>query len=152
GDFTIKTPEEQRIRDPHAKYLPEIARSCSLLARKVETIVNHGHFPLVIGGDHSIAMGTIAGISASARKRKKKIGVFWVDAHGDFNTPASSPSGNIHGMPLAVCCGLGPHQLTSIGGDFRKVDPKNVVIIGLRNLDKAERENLKKFGVKIFTM
>jgi arginase len=152
GDLTIKTPEEQRIKDPHAKYLPEIARACNLLARKVETIVSRGHFPLVIGGDHSIAMGTVAGISAGAKKRKKKIGVFWIDAHGDFNTPQSSPSGNIHGMPLAVCCGLGPHPLTSIGGDFRKVDPHNVAIIGLRNVDTAEKQNLRKFGVKIFTM
>src|SRR5437899_10985715 len=80
GDLTIKTPEEQRIKDPHAKYLPEIARACNLLARKVETIVGHGHFPLVIGGDHSIAMGTVAGISIGAKKRKKKIGVFWIDA------------------------------------------------------------------------
>lgn len=152
GDITIRTPEEQRIKDPHAKYLPEIARACTVLARKVEKIAHRGHFPLVLGGDHSIAIGTIAGISANAQKRKKKIGVFWVDAHGDFNTPHSSPSGNIHGMPLAICVGLGARQLTSVNGAFRKVDPKNVAIIGLRDLDKMERENIKKYGVNIFTM
>lgn len=152
GDLTIKTPEEQRIKDPHAKFLPEIARACIVLAHKVEKIMHHGEFPLVLGGDHSIAIGTIAGISAHAQKRKKKLGVFWVDAHGDFNTPQSSPSGNIHGMPLAVCCGLGPKPLTSVNGAFRKVDPQNVAIIALRDLDRKEKENLKKFGVKIFTM
>ena len=125
GDITIKTPEEQRIKDPHAKYLPEIARACGVLARKVEKIAHHGQFPLVLGGDHSIAIGTIAGIAANAQKRKKKMGVFWVDAHGDFNTPQSSPSGNIHGMPLAVCVGLGPRPLLSVGGNFTKVDPRD---------------------------
>ena len=106
----------------------------------------------MVGGDHSIAIGTVGGLSAHARKRKKKIGLFWVDAHGDFNTPASSPSGNIHGMPLAICAGLGPRQLLNVGGPFRKIDPQNIAIIGLRNLDKVERQNLIKYGVNIFTM
>src|SRR5512143_2061163 len=82
GDLSIKTQEEQRIRDPHAKYLPEITRAVGVLARKVENVLGHGHFPLVLGGDHSVAIGTIAGVSAFARKRKKKVGVFWIDAHG----------------------------------------------------------------------
>ena len=152
GDLSIKTQEEQRVKDPHAKYLPEIARVTGVLARKVEKIVQHGHFPLVLGGDHSIAMGTVAGISAHARKKKKKVGIFWIDAHGDFNTPGSSPSGNIHGMPLAVCAGLGPKQLIHVNGAFRKVDPKDIAIIGLRDVDRVEREYLLKAGVKIFTM
>ena len=152
GDLTIKTQEEQRIKDQHAKYLPEIARACNVLAKKVEKIAHHGHFPLVLGGDHSIAIGTVAGLALNAKRRKKKLGIFWVDAHGDFNTPASSPSGNIHGMPLAVCAGLGPKPLLSVGGSFRKVEPKNIAIIGLRDLDRLEKENLKKFGVKIYTM
>lgn len=152
GDLTIKTPEEQRIKDPHAKYLPEIVRVCSVLSRKVEKIAQQGQFPLVLGGDHSIAIGTIAGIAANAQKRKKKVGVFWIDAHGDFNTPHSSPSGNIHGMPLAVCVGLGPRPLLSVGGNFTKVDPKNVAIIGLRDLDRTEKENIKKYGIQLFTM
>ena len=152
GDLTIKTQEEQRIKDPHAKYLPEITRAVKVLARKVEQIVHHNHFPLVLGGDHSIAIGTISGIAAHTKKKRKKLGVLWIDAHGDFNTPESSPSGNIHGMPLAVCVGLGPRPLRSVAGSFRKVEPENVVIIGLRTLDAGERENIKKFGVKIFTM
>lgn len=152
GNLAIKTQEEQRVKDPHAKYLPEITRAVSILARKVEGIIRGGNFPLVLGGDHSIAIGTISGIAAHARKKKKKIGVFWVDAHGDFNTPESSPSGNIHGMPLAVCVGLGPRALRNIGGAFPKVDPQNIAIIGLRNLDQGEKNNLRKRGVNIFTM
>lgn len=152
GDVTIKAQEAQRVKDAKAKYLPEIARACSVLARKVEKICHADDFPLVLGGDHSIAIGTVAGLSLDARRRKKKLGIFWVDAHGDFNTPSSSPSGNIHGMPLAVCAGLGPRQLVNVGGPFTKVDPKNIAIIGLRDLDKSERENLKKFGVRLYTM
>ncbi len=152
GDLTIKTQEEQRVKDPRAKYLPEITRAMNVLSRKVMNVVSHKHFPLVLGGDHSIAIGTIAGISAYARKRRKKLGVLWIDAHGDFNTPESSPSGNIHGMPLAISAGLGPRSLRAVAGTFRKVDPENVAIIGLRNLDKAERENIIKYGVNIFTM
>ncbi|HMD14273.1 MAG TPA: arginase [Bacteroidota bacterium] len=152
GNLSIKTQEEQRIKDPHAKYLPEITRAVTVLGNKVRKIMQRGHFPLVLGGDHSIAIGTISGIAAHARKRKKKIGVIWIDAHGDFNTPDSSPSGNIHGMPLAVCCGIGPRSLRSVCGNFRKVDPENVAIIGLRNLDRQEREQLIKFGVGVFTM
>jgi arginase len=152
GDLTIKTQEEQRILDPLAKYLPEIARAVGVLSRKVGKVLERGHFPLVLGGDHSIAIGTISGVAVHARKRRKKLGVFWIDAHGDFNTPESSPSGNIHGMPLAICTGLGPRALTRIGGTFRKVEPQNVAIIGVRTLDKGERDNLIKYGVKIFTM
>jgi arginase len=152
GDLAIKTQEEQRVQDPHAKYLPEITRAVTVLSRKVEKVVERGHFPLVLGGDHSIAIGTISGISAFARTKRKKVGVLWIDAHGDFNTPESSPSGNIHGMPLAICTGLGPRSLVNVGGIFRKVDPKNVAIIGLRNLDKGERANILKYGVNIFSM
>jgi len=152
GDLSIKTQEEQRIKDPLAKYLPEISRVVSVLSRKVEKVLEHGDFPLILGGDHSTAIGTISGVAMHARKHSRKLGVFWIDAHGDFNTPQSSPSGNIHGMPLAVCTGLGPRALLRVGGTFRKVDPRNVAIIGLRTLDKGERDNLIKYGVKIFTM
>ena len=141
GDISIKTQEEQKIRDPRMKYLPEITRAVTVLCNKVSGIMEDGRFPLVLGGDHSIAVGTISGIALYARKRKKRIGVLWIDAHGDFNTPASSPSGNIHGMPLAVCSGFGPEPLLAVGGKFRKVDPRNVAIVGLRDLDKQERKN-----------
>ena len=152
GDLAIKTQEEQKIKDPHAKYLPEITRVAGILSRKVEKILRPGHFPLVLGGDHSIAIGTISGAAVEARRKRLKLGVLWVDAHADFNTPESSPSGNIHGMPLAACIGLGPRALTRIGGVFKKVEPQNVAIVGLRTLDKGERANILRYGVKIFTM
>jgi arginase len=152
GDISIKTQEEQRVKDSRAKYLPEITRAVTALAHKVEKVAAKNGFPLVLGGDHSIAIGTVAGIAAHARKKKKKVGIIWVDAHADFNTPESSPSGNIHGMPLAVCAGLGPRQLRNVGGSFRKVDPSNVIIIGLRNVDRGERDNLLKHGLRMFTM
>ncbi len=152
GDMTIKTQEEQRILDHHAKYLPEIARVVSLLARKVETVMGQGKFPLVLGGDHSIAIGSIGGMAAFAKRRKKSVGVFWIDAHGDFNTPETSPSGNVHGMPLAVCTGNGPPELLKVGRIIKKVDPRHVAIIGLRNVDRGERANLMKNGINIFTM
>lgn len=152
GDLSIKTQEEQRIKDQKAKYLPEITRAVKILAKKIEKIVAHGHFPLVLGGDHSIAVGTISGIAAHCRKKRKKLGVLWIDAHADINTPHTSPSGNIHGMPLAVLLGFGPHELTAVGGTFRKLDPQNVAIIGLRSLDEGERANLRKTKVTVFTM
>jgi arginase len=152
GDLNIKTQEEQRIKDQRAKYLPEITRGVSILCNKVAGIMDDGHFPLVLGGDHSIAIGTIGGAAVHARKRKKKLGVLWIDAHGDFNTPGSSPSGNIHGMPLAVCSGLGPEPLLAVGGKFRKVDPRNVTIVGLRDLDAQERKNILRCGVNIHSM
>jgi len=152
GDLTIKTQEEQKIKDERMKYLPEITRAVTILSNKVSAILDDGKFPLVLGGDHSIAIGTISGIAVHAKKRKKRLGVLWIDAHGDFNTPASSPSGNIHGMPLAVCAGLGPEALVSVGGKFRKVDPRNIAIVGLRDLDAQERKNLVRTGVNIYTM
>lgn len=152
GDLTIKTQEEQKIKDQRMKYLPEITRAVTILANKVSGILEDGQFPLVLGGDHSIAIGTISGVAVHTRKRKKRFGVLWIDAHGDFNTPASSPSGNIHGMPLAVCAGLGPEPLLAVGGKFRKVEPRNIAIVGLRDLDAQERKNLVKLGVNIHTM
>jgi arginase len=152
GDLSIRTQEEQTVRDPRAKYLPEITRVVTELAEKVCSITLRKRFPLVLGGDHSIAIGTISGLAAAARKQKKKLGVLWIDAHGDFNTPKSSPSGNIHGMPLAVVTGTGPRQLRSVMGSFRKLDPTLVGIVGLRNLDRVERENLVKCGIHLYTM
>lgn len=152
GDIQVKAPETQRIKDSRLKYLSEIVRACTLLASKVEKTMESGNFPLVIGGDHSIAIGTIAGISSFCRKKNKSLGVLWVDAHGDMNTPETTPSGNIHGMPLAVSVGLGALELTSVGGDFRKVDPKNVVMIAIRDLDEGEKAAIKKNGLNIFTM
>ncbi len=105
-----------------------------------------------MGGDHSVAMGTISGLSNYARKHNLRFGVIWIDAHADMNTDATTPSGNIHGMPFAAVLGEGAVELTTIGGDFRKVDPKNAVLIGVRNIDKAEKEIVKKTGIAHFTI
>ncbi len=152
GDILIKSPEQQKIKNPKLKYLAEIVRSCTLLASKVEKIVEKGKFPLVLGGDHSIALGTIAGISSYCKKNNKTLGVIWIDAHGDMNTDKTSPSGNIHGMPLAASLGFGAIELTSIGGDFQKIEPKNIVMIAIRDLDKEEKVLIKKNRINIFTM
>lgn len=152
GDIPTKNPELQRIRNDKLKYLPEIVRACTLLASKVEKIMASEGFPLVLGGDHSVAIGTIAGISSFAQKSKKTLGVLWVDAHGDLNTDATTPSGNIHGMPLAATMGLGAIELTSIGGDYSKLDPKNIVLIATRELDDGERKLIKEHHLAVYTM
>jgi len=152
GDIVIKPPEQQKIRNDRLRYLTEIVRACTFLSIKIEKILEGLGFPLVVGGDHSIAIGTIAGISAYCASRGKRPGVLWIDAHGDMNTDTTTPSGNIHGMPLAVSLGLGAIELTSVGGDRRKVDPQDVVLIAIRDLDDGERDNIRKLGVNIFTM
>ncbi len=152
GDIPVKVPESQEIDNPKLKYLPEIVRVGTILAHKVEAIMEEGEFPLVLGGDHSIAMGTISGLSSYAQKHGLRFGIIWIDAHADMNTHQTTPSGNIHGMPLAAVLGEGAMELTTIGGDFRKVDPQNVVLIGVRNIDKAEKEVVKKTGITYYTM
>ncbi len=152
GDILTKIPELQKVKNPKLKYLPEIVRACTLLSAKVEKILDMGDFPLVLGGDHSIAIGTIAGVSNYCRKKNKKLGVLWIDAHGDMNTDETSPSGNIHGMPLATSIGLGALELISVGGDFQKVDPNNVVMIAIRDLDEGEKLAIKKNNITIYTM
>jgi len=152
GDIVIKNVEELKVGNERARYLPEIARAATAVARKVERIIGLKHFPLVLGGDHSIAVGTVSGIAAFAHSQGKKLGLLWVDAHGDINTPESSPSGNIHGMPLAALLGFGAPELTSVGGPTPKVDPANVALVGIRSLDAGEKKRLKETGVQVHTM
>jgi arginase len=152
GDITIKNMEELKVGDVHARYLKEIARASALACKKVDRILTRGHFPLILGGDHSIAVGTVSGIAAVARRKGKKLGLLWVDAHGDINTPESSPSGNIHGMPVASLLGHGPAELTGIGGRQPKVDAANVALVGIRSLDEGEKHRLKATGVQVHTM
>lgn len=152
GDIPVKAPEQQKIRNEKLKYLPEIVRACTLLASKVEKIVLSGGFPLILGGDHSIAIGTIGGVASACAKSNKNLGIFWIDAHGDLNTDETTPSGNIHGMPLAAALGFGALELTSIGGGSNKVRPEHVALIATRELDPGERALIKKQGINIFTM
>jgi arginase len=152
GDIDIKNMEEIRVGDARARYLKEISRVSEILARHTEQVMTQEHFPLILGGDHSVAVGSISGIAAFARKRRKKIGILWVDAHGDMNTPATSPSGNVHGMPLASLLGSGPSDLKKVAGDFKKVDPDNVALVGVRSLDGGERKFIEQTGVHVYTM
>jgi arginase len=152
GDLDVIIPEVRHFGDPHAKYLKEIAEACTNLANIVLEIREQGRIPLVLGGDHSIAAGTVSGVSESFRRRGRKIGLMWFDAHADFNTPEISPSGNVHGMPLASIMGYGPIELTHIFGFSPKIQPENAVMIGIREVDPLERELVKKSGVRVFTM
>jgi arginase len=152
GDVVIKNMEELKVGNERARYLAEIARASGIIARKVERIMGLGHFPLVLGGDHSIAIGTVSGIAAFARGQEKKLGMLWIDAHGDINTPETSPSGNIHGMPLATLLGFGASELTAIGTPSTKVDPAKVALVGIRSLDSGEKKRLRETGVQVHTM
>jgi arginase len=152
GDIDIKNAEELKVGDPRVRYLTEIARAATILARKVDRIMGLGHFPLVLGGDHSIAVGTVSGIASFAQRQGKRVGLLWIDAHGDINTPETSPSGNIHGMPLAALLGYGVSELTGVAGSQAKVDPRNVALVGIRSLDTGEKKRLKETGVQVHTM
>jgi len=148
GDIVADRKAVSTTPGTNLKNLDEVARVNEELCKAVDEAMAEGRFPLVIGGDHSMAIGTIAGVL----QHKKNLGIIWIDAHGDMNTGETSPSGNIHGMPLAVSLGMGHDRLTSIGGKENKVDPRNVVLIGCRDLDAGEREVLKNLGITVFTM
>ncbi len=152
GNVSVIQPESQPEGHPHAKYLPQITDTCTLLAKMVERALAAGQFPLVLGGDHSIAVGTVSGVSRHFRRRGEKLGLIWVDAHTDMNTPDTSPSGNVHGMPLACCVGLGPAELSGIFDYSPKVDPGHVALVGLRSVDGKERDIVQHSGVHTFTM
>lgn len=152
GNLAVPAPESREPRDPRARFLGEIARACQRLRVKVEKVLEDGVFPLVVGGDHSIAVGTVAAISSYHQRRNQRIGLIWFDAHGDMNTPDTSPSGNIHGMPCAAILGRGAPELVGLGDIVPMVDPRNAVIVGVRDLDQFEREEIKSTGVKVFTM
>ncbi len=148
GDIPIGRPEVVVDKESNLRNLDLVAEKSALLAEKVDEAIQSEFFPLILGGDHSIAIGTLAGVS----KHYKNLGVIWYDAHGDLNTAETSPSGNIHGMPLAVSIGLGHSKLVEIGGYFPKVKPEKVVIIGARSLDEGERLLIKETGIKVYTM
>jgi len=148
GDIQVRVAKGSDMMQTNLKNFHEVRIGNTKLADKVHEVVANGKFPLVLGGDHSIAIGTLAGIS----DRFKNLGVIWYDAHADLNTDETSPSGNIHGMPLAVSLGLGHDELVNIRGFAPKVKPENVVIIGARSIDPGERELIKKQGIKVYTM
>jgi arginase len=156
----VRGPRNVPVREPasrvppnaRARFLDEIAECCRALRRKVEGILEEGSFPLVVGGDHSIACGTVAAISSFHHRRKEKIGLIWFDAHGDFNTPETSESGNIHGMPLACCVGRGVPELVRLGDRVPMVDVEKAVLLGVRTIDRREKEEIKDSGLHVFTL
>ena len=152
GDIPVRNIEVQEIYDPRLKYLPEIAEMSTVLAHRVKAVLDDGDFPLILGGDHSMSIGSLAGIRAHCHERGKTLGVIWIDAHADMNTADTTPSGNIHGMPLAVAMGHGHPSLTSLMGDVAPLDPANAAIIGLRSIDSGERTLIKDLGVAAYTM
>jgi len=153
GNIAVKIAETQAFGNQKARYLAEITETCTHAAEAVVSTLEEGIIPLLLGGDHSVAAGSVSGVAEYYRRRQKKIGLVWLDAHTDINTPETTPSGNVHGMPLAALLGLGPEPLAGIYGFSPKVAAENTVLIGVRNIDAAERENLHRAGVtEIYTM
>jgi arginase len=153
GNIRVEVAETRASGDKSARYLAEIAETCTRTAEAVVKTLEEGMTPLVLGGDHSLAAGSVSGVSEFYRRQGQKIGVIWIDAHSDINTPETSPSGNVHGMPLAALLGLGPERLGSIFGYSPKVAAENTVLIGVRDIDAAERENIRRAGVaEVYTM
>jgi arginase len=152
GNLPVHQPESLPAGPARSRYLPQIAETCRRLARAVEKAASQGKAPLVLGGDHSVAVGSVSGMSRHLRKRKQSLGLIWIDAHADMNTPRTSPSGNVHGMPLACVIGHGPRDLTHIYGYAPKVDPANVALVGVREVDQLEKPHVKNSGVRAFTM
>jgi arginase len=153
GDLPAPIPETQEQRDEHKKYIRDIAKVCQKLYQTALQSLNEGAMPVVLGGDHSVAAGSVAASADWAKQtRSLPIGLLWVDAHGDMNTPATSLSGNVHGMPLAALLGPEPSELARIGTVSPKVLPAHTVIIGVRNLDEREKVAVRDAHVHVFTM
>jgi arginase len=152
GNVAVAIPEQKTVGDPNAKYLKEITSTCTKLADLVIKALDGGMIPLVLGGDHSVAAGTVSGVSEFYRRQNQRVGLIWIDAHTDLNVPATSPSGNVHGMPLAAITGLGPPELSHIYDFSPKVNPENCVLVGVRDIDAVEKENVRRAGIEVFTM
>src|SRR5678815_4622820 len=152
GDLHPERPQTFAAQDDKLKYLAEISKACEQLAVKVEEILASDRLPVVLGGDHSIAIGSFAGIASFYRKQQETIGLIWFDAHADMNNPDTTPSGNIHGMPLAALLGFGTSELTNVAGFSPKLDPQFCAHVGARDIDPGERELIRKLGMRFFTM
>jgi arginase len=148
GNVRAATPEATESGDPHARFLPQIKDTCAGVAERVSAAVTDGRLPIVLGGDHSVALGTLGGLAASHGPG----GAIWFDAHGDLNTPETSPSGNVHGMPLAAALGVAGDTFASNAWPLPALRPEHVVLIGVRSLDDGERELVRELGVSVHTM
>ncbi|MGA2538997.1 MAG: arginase [Terracidiphilus sp.] len=153
GNIRVEVAETRAFGDKSARYLAEIAETCTRTAEAVIKTLEDGMTPLVLGGDHSLAAGSVSGVAHFYHRQAQKIGLIWIDAHSDINTPETSLSGNVHGMPLAALLGLGPAPLGNIFGYSPKISAENTVLIGVRDIDSAERENIRRAGVaEVYTM
>lgn len=152
GDIDVPLPEEVETGDGHLKYGAPIAAVCKELCDRVHASLSAGSLPVTLGGDHSLAMGSISGASKFFREKGKKIGLLWFDAHGDMNTPATTETGNVHGMPLSHLLGMGNDELASIGGFKGKILSSNTCLIGIRDLDEAEKKLIVESSIQVFTM
>ncbi len=152
GDLAVARSHSLPGFEEKLKYLTEIYEACERLCDETERIVESGEFPITIGGDHSIAIGSLAGVVKAFRKRDERIGLIYLDAHADMNTPDTTPSGNIHGMPLAALLGYGAPELVNVGGFSPKFDPRLCAHVGARDLDPGERELIRNLGMRFFTM
>jgi arginase len=152
GNVAVEQPEAVPDGPQTARYLPQIMQTCTRVADLVQRAVAAEKLPLMLGGDHSVAIGSVSGVASHFRERGERTGLIWVDAHADMNTPDTSPSGNIHGMPLACCLGRGPRELVEINGWSPKIEPRNAVLIGIRDVDQLERAAVRETGIKAFTM
>lgn len=152
GDVGVPAPEARDPGDPRARYLQPIYHVCNRLRMRIARALDEGDLPVVLGGDHSIAIGSVSGVAEHVRARGERFGLIWVDAHADMNTPETSPSGNVHGMPLATLLGKGAELLVNVGGFAPKVEPERTCLIGIRNLDAQEKEIVRASGVQAFTM
>lgn len=153
GNILVDIAETQAIGNQSARYLDQIAETCRRAADAVVKSLTDGQTPFLVGGDHSVAAGSVSGVAEFYRRRGEKVGLIWIDAHSDINTPETSPSGNVHGMPLASLVGLGPESLTKIFGYAPKIAPENAVLVGIRDVDATERANIQRVGLtSVFTM
>ena len=152
GDIAVGAPRGSEAEDPKARYLSTIAEACGVLGREVTAALDNDEFPFVVGGDHSIAVGTVAGVANHFAAKGEKVGVIWFDAHSDMNTPETTDSGNVHGMPLAAITGRGPESLLRLGKECPMVDASRVAMVGIRSVDEQEAKTVKDSGVLCFTM
>jgi len=153
GNILVEIAETQAFGDRNARYLKQIAETCSRTGDAVIKTLEEGETPFVLGGDHSLAVGSVSGVAEFYHRQNQRVGVLWIDAHSDINTPETSPSGNVHGIPLAALLGLGPELLGNLYGYAPKIAPENTVLIGVRDIDSAERANIRRAGVgEVYTM
>jgi len=154
GSIEVKRPEHIAALTDNPKYLAETYATFEIAVPVIKTSLDEGAFPVILGGDHSIAIGTFAGVASHFNERNKDVGLIWFDAHADINTPETSPSGNIHGMPLSILLGHGPEQLVNLGGFAPKLKPQFIAHVGGRDLDRGERQRVRELGLKdnFFTM